>query len=123
DPTRTPGGSSQGSAAAVAAGMVMGAIGTQTNGSVIRPASFCGVVGVKPTFGRLPIAGAMPFAPTLDHVGTFTRTVEGGAWMCAALSRTDLEEWWAGAPSTPLRFAAIRTRDWEGASGSMRTRF
>jgi Asp-tRNA(Asn)/Glu-tRNA(Gln) amidotransferase A subunit family amidase len=123
DPSRTPGGSSMGSAAAVAAGMIPGAIGTQTNGSVIRPAAFCGVVGVKPTYGRLPLEGAMTFAPTLDHVGTFTKTVEGGAWLCAALSRTGLEAWWAGVPSTPLRFAAIRTRDWDGASGPMRTRF
>jgi Asp-tRNA(Asn)/Glu-tRNA(Gln) amidotransferase A subunit family amidase len=123
DASRTPGGSSMGSAAAVAAGMIPGAIGTQTNGSVIRPAAFCGVVGVKPTYGRLPTLGAMTFAPTLDHVGTFTKTVEGGAWLCAALSRTGLEAWWAGAPSPPPRFVAIRTRDWEAAGGPMRTRF
>jgi Asp-tRNA(Asn)/Glu-tRNA(Gln) amidotransferase A subunit family amidase len=123
DASRTPGGSSMGSAAAIAAGMIPGAIGTQTNGSVIRPAAFCGVVGVKPTFGRLPVEGAMTFAPTLDHVGTFTRTVEGAAWLCAAVAGTGLEDWWAAVPSTPLRFAAIRTRDWEGASGPMRTRF
>ena len=123
DPGRTPGGSSMGSAAAVAAGMIPGAIGSQTNGSVIRPATFCGVVGMKPTYRRLPIAGAMPFAPTLDHVGTFTRTVEGAAWMCAAISRAMLEDWWGGEPTSPLRLAAVRTKDWESASEPMRARF
>jgi Asp-tRNA(Asn)/Glu-tRNA(Gln) amidotransferase A subunit family amidase len=123
DPSRTPGGSSMGSAAAVAAGMVPGAIGSQTNGSVIRPAAFCGVVGVKPTYGRLPLVGAMPFAPTLDHPGTFTNTVEGAAWVCAAVSRTHLEDWWSGVPETVRRFAAVRTKDWDKASEPMRARF
>ena len=123
DPSRTPGGSSMGSAAAVAAGMIPGAIGSQTNGSVIRPAAFCGVVGAKPTYGRIPLEGVMPFAPTLDHAGTFTRTVEGAAWLCAALSRTRVEDMWGGMPSAPQRFAAIRTKDWEGASDAMRARF
>jgi Asp-tRNA(Asn)/Glu-tRNA(Gln) amidotransferase A subunit family amidase len=71
----TPGGSSSGSAAAVACGMVPLALGSQTQGSVLRPASFCGVVGFKPTFGKLPLEGVMPFAPTLDHAGLFTSTV------------------------------------------------
>jgi len=70
----TPGGSSSGSAAAVAAGMVPFAIGSQTQGSVLRPASFCGCVGFKPTLGLLPIAGAMPFSPELDTAGLFTPT-------------------------------------------------
>ena len=73
-PGRTPGGSSAGSAAAVAAGMVPFAIGTQTLGSILRPAAFCGVCGFKPTFGLLPFAGALPFAPSLDTVGFFTPT-------------------------------------------------
>ncbi|MCS7024570.1 MAG: amidase [Bryobacteraceae bacterium] len=73
-PTHTPGGSSSGSAAAVAAGMVPFAIGSQTQGSVIRPASFCGVVGFKPTYGLLPMDGALPFAPSLDTAGLFTQT-------------------------------------------------
>lgn len=70
----TPGGSSSGSAAAVAAGMVPLAIGSQTQGSVLRPASFCGVVGFKPTRNKLPLEGVMPFAPTLDQAGLFTAT-------------------------------------------------
>ena len=73
-PGRTPGGSSAGSAAAVAAGMVPFAIGTQTLGSILRPASYCGVCGFKPTFGLLPFAGALPFAPSLDTAGFFTAT-------------------------------------------------
>jgi Asp-tRNA(Asn)/Glu-tRNA(Gln) amidotransferase A subunit family amidase len=73
-PGRTPGGSSAGSAAAVAAGMVPFAIGTQTLGSILRPATYCGVCGFKPTFGLLPFAGALPFAPSLDTAGFFTPT-------------------------------------------------
>ncbi|MEZ5399039.1 MAG: amidase [Bryobacteraceae bacterium] len=69
----TPGGSSSGSAAAVAAGMVPFALGSQTQGSVCRPASYCGVAGFKPTFGLLPLAGVMPFAPSLDTAGLFTQ--------------------------------------------------
>jgi Asp-tRNA(Asn)/Glu-tRNA(Gln) amidotransferase A subunit family amidase len=73
-PGHTPGGSSSGSAAAVAAGMVPFALGTQTLGSVLRPASFCGICGFKPSFGLLPFEGALPFAPSLDTVGLFTAT-------------------------------------------------
>ncbi len=71
----TPGGSSSGSAAAVAAGTVPLAIGSQTQGSVVRPASFCGVTGFKPSYGLLPLGGVMAFAPTLDHAGLFASTV------------------------------------------------
>lgn len=71
----TPGGSSSGSAAAVADNMVPVALGTQTAGSISRPASFCGVVGYKATFGQLPLAGIKPFSPSLDTLGTFTRSV------------------------------------------------
>jgi Asp-tRNA(Asn)/Glu-tRNA(Gln) amidotransferase A subunit family amidase len=85
-PDHTPGGSSSGSAAAVADGMVPFALGSQTLGSVLRPASFCGVVGLKPTFGALPLGGVLPFAPTLDHAGLFTRTVGDMAWLWAALA-------------------------------------
>jgi Asp-tRNA(Asn)/Glu-tRNA(Gln) amidotransferase A subunit family amidase len=70
----TPGGSSSGSAAAVAAGMVPVAIGTQTGGSVLRPASFCGVTGFKASYGLLPMAGVFPFAKSLDTLGFFTHT-------------------------------------------------
>jgi Asp-tRNA(Asn)/Glu-tRNA(Gln) amidotransferase A subunit family amidase len=75
-PGHTPGGSSAGSAAAVAAGMAPFALGTQTLASVLRPASYCGVCGFKPSFGLIPIEGVLPFAPSLDTVGFFTATVE-----------------------------------------------
>ena len=70
----TPGGSSSGSAAAVAAGMVPFALGTQTRGSILRPASYCGITGFKPTYGLVSIEGVMPFANSLDTVGLFTHT-------------------------------------------------
>ena len=70
----TPGGSSSGSAAAVAAGMVPVALGTQTGGSAIRPASFCGVTGFKTSYGLLPMDGVLPFAKSLDTLGFFTHT-------------------------------------------------
>lgn len=73
----TPGGSSSGSAAAVAAGLCPLAFGTQTIGSVIRPAAYCGVVGYKPSFGRIAIDGVIPFSVSADHVGLFTQDVEG----------------------------------------------
>ena len=72
DVEHTPGGSSSGSAAAVAAGMVPFALGTQTQGSVIRPASFCGIAGFKPTYGVVPMEGVLPFAPSFDTLGFFT---------------------------------------------------
>ena len=82
----TPGGSSSGSAAAVAAGMCMAAVGSQTGGSIIRPASFCGVAGLKPTFGRVDIAGVVPVSRHLDHVGPIARTA-GDLWLayCAMI--------------------------------------
>ncbi len=86
DPAHTPGGSSSGSAAAVAVGHVCAAIGTQTNGSVIRPAAFCGVVGFKPTQGAIPVAGVGVFSETFDTVGTFTRTVEDAALLASVLA-------------------------------------
>lgn len=73
---RTPGGSSSGSAAAVAAGMVPFAVGSQTNGSVIRPAAFCGVVGYKPSFNAVPRKGMLKASAALDHVGFFGRQIE-----------------------------------------------
>lgn len=77
DLEHTPGGSSSGSAAAVAAGLCPLAVGSQTVGSTIRPAAFCGVVGYKPSYGRIPIAGVLPLAPSVDHVGLFAQDVRG----------------------------------------------
>ncbi|PWG62397.1 amidase [Spiribacter halobius] len=97
DPERTPGGSSSGSAAAVAAHMVPLAVGTQTHGSVIRPAAFCGVVGFKPTYGAIPRTGVLRLAPTLDQVGVFARSIEDAALaevvMGADGSDTDVREY------------------------------
>jgi len=76
NPEHTPGGSSSGSAAAVAAGFCNLALGTQTIGSIIRPAAFCGVVGFKPTYERISREGVIPLSPSLDHVGFFTPDVE-----------------------------------------------
>ena len=72
----TPGGSSSGSAAAVAAGFCDVAIGTQTSGSVIRPAGFCGIVGYKPTFNRIPTDGIIPFSKSMDHLGVFASDID-----------------------------------------------
>jgi len=84
DSAHTPGGSSSGSAAAVAAGHVAGAFGTQTNGSVIRPAAYCGIVGFKPTVNTIPFAGTHQFSETLDTIGTFARTVADTALLASA---------------------------------------
>lgn len=84
-PEHTPGGSSSGSAAAVAAGMVPLALGSQTNGSVIRPAAFCGVYGFKPTHGVIPRGGILKLSRTLDHVGVFARSIEDVALLSEQL--------------------------------------
>jgi amidase len=84
----TPGGSSSGSAAAVAAGIVPLALGTQTLGSVIRPAAFNGVVGLKPSFGTIPRTGVHPLSPSLDHVGFFARRVDDVAYALSLLTAT-----------------------------------
>ncbi|TRW99600.1 amidase [Paracoccus sp. M683] len=89
DPTRTPGGSSAGSAVAVAAGMVPLAVGTQTGGSVIRPASYCGVVGFKPSFGMIGRSGILPQSPFLDTVGVFARDVADAALLAEVLAGHD----------------------------------
>ncbi len=85
----TPGGSSSGSAAAVACGMVPAAVGTQTVGSILRPAAYCGVVGLKPTYGRISRHGIVPLAWTLDHVGVLVRRVEDAALLLEVLSGPD----------------------------------
>jgi Asp-tRNA(Asn)/Glu-tRNA(Gln) amidotransferase A subunit family amidase len=125
DPERTPGGSSSGSAAAVAAFMVPGAIGSQTNGSVIRPAAFCGVVGYKPTHGLIPRSGALLLSRALDHVGVFARSVEDVALLAQELAGFDAEDpdtrprarpplaaVAASEPPLPPRFAFVRTPAW-----------
>lgn len=89
NPERTPGGSSSGSAAAVAACHVPLAIGTQTNGSVIRPASFCGTFGFKPTRGMIPRTGVLQTSVSLDQIGTFGRTLEDVALLSDAISAYD----------------------------------
>jgi Asp-tRNA(Asn)/Glu-tRNA(Gln) amidotransferase A subunit family amidase len=120
----TPGGSSSGSAAAVAAGFVPAALGTQTNGSVIRPAAFCGVVGFKPTQGTIPIEGALTFSHTLDQAGIFTRQVEDAAWLSASLADEK-----AGllpalcARTAPPRLVAVKTPVWAQAEDYAKQNF
>ena len=112
DPSRTPGGSSSGSAAAVADGMVPVALGSQTAGSVVRPASYCGVVGFKPSYGALPLQGVHPLAPSLDTLGFFVRAVEDIPLVMSVLS---------GAAPVPIRSARprlgfCRTEAWPRAA-------
>lgn len=125
DPRHTPGGSSSGSAAAVAAGMVPLAVGTQTNGSVIRPASYCGVYGFKPSHGLIPRNGVLKQSRALDQIGVFARSIEDVALLAGQLIGADpgdpdtlavtpsppLD---CAMPATPPRFAFIRTPPWEG---------
>ena len=113
-PGHTPGGSSSGSAAAVAAGMLPLALGTQTGGSVIRPASFCGVTGMKPSFRLIPSVGVKCYSWTLDTVGLFAASVADVAFALAAMTgRDDLRLAQAG-PGTP-RIGVI-TQDFAGAA-------
>jgi Asp-tRNA(Asn)/Glu-tRNA(Gln) amidotransferase A subunit family amidase len=92
NPEHTPGGSSSGSAAAVAAGMVPLALGSQTNGSVIRPAAFCGVYGFKPSHGLIPRSGVLKLSRTLDHVGMFARSIEDLALLAETLVGWDYDD-------------------------------
>lgn len=110
DPAHTPGGSSQGSAAAVGAGMVPLAIGTQTGGSVIRPASFCGIVGMKPSFGLIPRTGILPQSPFLDTVGVFARSVEDCALLAEVLAGHDPADPSTELVPTPRMLEVARSR-------------
>ena len=130
DPARTPGGSSSGSAAAVAAELLPVALGSQTNGSIIRPAAFCGVLGYKPTRGLVSRRGMFTLSPTLDHVGWFARSIEDLALLGEVLmghdeadpatlhvARLPLREVAAAEPPLPPRFAFIKTPHWAHADG------
>ena len=122
NPAHTPGGSSSGSAAAVAMGFLPGAVGTQTNGSVIRPAAFCGVVGYKPTTGLIPLSGVHLFSPSLDQVGVFARSVPDAALLAAVLAGIADDETagmqtggisgQAASMDRPPRLAALRSPVW-----------
>lgn len=136
DPRRTPGGSSSGSAAAVADHMCPLALGTQTNGSVIRPASFCGVVGFKPSHGLISRAGVLMQSRTLDHVGVFARDVADAALLADVLTGFD-----AGDPDTrpaaapallaaatadsvlPPSIAFVHTPVWDSAEAATQAAF
>src|SRR5579883_1264997 len=114
NPAHTPGGSSSGSAAAVADFMVPLAFGTQTAGSVIRPAAFCGVVGFKPSHGEIGMAGVKPLSPSLDTIGVFAHTVEDIDLLARVLAKAD--------PATPelvflrpQRVGYCRTEHWHQA--------
>jgi len=136
DPERTPGGSSSGSAAAVAAGMVPLALGSQTNGSVIRPAAFCGVLGFKPTHGLIPRHGMFMLSRTLDQVGVFARTVHDLALLAGQLvgyderdpdtrprARIPFAEVAAEEPPLPPMFAFVKTPHWERADEETKEAF
>jgi len=112
DPARTPGGSSSGSAAAVADAMVPVAIGSQTAGSVIRPAAFCGTLGLKPTRGLVDLTGVMALSGNLDTLGWFARDAEDLALLGAVLA----DDWPdAGEPGGAPAFALVRTPWWDRA--------
>ena len=130
----TPGGSSSGSAAAVAAGLSPLAFGTQTFGSILRPAAYCGVVGLKPSFGAVPRVGVHPLAGSLDHVGFFTRSVLDAAYALSLFAGTDARDRHGlplppfaidpatglPAPHTPPRIALVRTPQWDAAGAEVR---
>jgi len=136
DPGHTPGGSSSGSAAAVAAGMVPLALGSQTTGSTIRPASFCGVYGFKPTHGLIPRHGMFQLSRTLDHVGLFARTIEDIALVLEQLvgyderdldsrprARVPYRDVAAEEPPLPPMFAFVKTSFWDRVDADAREAF
>lgn len=133
NPAHTPGGSSSGSAAAVGAGIVALATGTQTVGSVIRPAAFCGVVGYKPSHGKIPTTGVHPLAHTLDHIGFFARKVEDAAlahalFIDARPEAIASEQHWhgyfvSGTDRPAPKLAVIRTPLWDSLSDAQKQNF
>ena len=136
DPGHTPGGSSSGSAAAVGAGMVPLALGSQTTGSTIRPASFCGVFGYKPTHGLIPRPGMFQLSRTLDHVGLFARSIDDIALLLEQLvgyderdpdtrprARPPYGAIAAAEPPLPPRLAFVRTPMWERVDEDARAAF
>lgn len=120
-PAHTPGGSSSGSAAAVAAGMVPLAVGTQTNGSAIRPAAFCGVYGYKPTAGLISQVGVLRQSPALDQIGVFARTVNDAALLAAQLMELPLSV--ETDIIVPPRLAFVRTSHWHDTTEDTRAAF
>jgi len=122
DPNRTPGGSSSGSAAAVAAGMVPLATGTQTAGSIVRPAAFCGVAGYKPSFGLIDPTGVKPLAVTLDTVGVLGASVVDVALFVEAVSGLPLLAA-AERAGRPRRIGLCRSPAWDEASADMQAAF
>ena len=117
DPTRTPGGSSSGSAAAVAAGFLPFAIGTQTGGSTIGPASFCGVAALKPSFGLVPYSGIRATSWTLDTLGFYGRNVRDVAFLAGSITGQDLAVN-DGVQWMP-RIGVARMKVWEQISADM----
>lgn len=108
---RTPGGSSSGSAAAVATGMCIAAIGSQTGGSITRPASFCGIAGCKPTFHAISLEGCFPFTHSLDHPGPMAKSVRDLALITSHLCdhlMTTAEQWLELDPQVPPRLRRLR---------------
>jgi len=108
EPSRVAGGSSGGSAAAVAAGLCFGALGSDTGGSIRQPAAYCGIVGLKPTYGLVSTRGVIPLAWSLDHAGPMTRTVADTAIMLQAIAGYDQEEITSEQIAVPNYSSALR---------------